>query len=427
MPRLLDTKVKVISEAEWAFAGQSQFSNYEGWLPALDAMLVDGFGAVPITGVSVREDSEDPAYWLCSITTEKDAGDIKFMPVIEIKGNNEAALNKQHRVQEAQGKVLTIALLKSEHPTKPTEQPGGVISFPSLGWTKQWENDTVRVYRIGDSRIPNFFLRIEPYPPLDKIFRARAYTHMDNIDDTQRHPKRLIMPQPDEDCLVPILRPGDTMYTYWNERGIQEYLMVGDEKTFHWIPRAYHSTTPFSFGCYKPFKKAPVIYPFITTTARVNGQVSAGARDGQDQYFRDEPSYVFNRFTSYISGWGYTNYYQQLRGFPKRYLDPSELTVAVGYLGEVVVRDNDTNRARFLFTPYIVGNWDSNKGFVPYGTMRMVMKDLGGSSKVVGDPKPRLHADPEENEFFIVYRTAVKNDLEIYWGLSLRDQEDWDV
>lgn len=201
MGRLLETKIKYISELEYkSIPGNEDFGKEYGTLiKMLKEVLVEGFGDFSVSNITFEEDTTHRDYWLCHLHT--DAKATEMFTVIEIKGSDLPTLNKEHRVQYYSPGKITIAILKSDVSGTPTASAASMrISYPPFGWKVKYEKPSVLVLGLGDEDLSNFFLRIEDkvHPTLGKGYMRysiiSAYTQMEDVDDIDYNPSRNKMP-----------------------------------------------------------------------------------------------------------------------------------------------------------------------------------------------------------------------------------------
>ena len=271
----------------------------------LDAALVYGSPSQPILGITVTEDVKEPElYWLFNVQLNSGHGFKANLSVVEILNANIPTFNKVYRVQEITNTSITLAVLKTEYPTKPLDLVyvnGVEIKTKALGYEKVFEGFQKAVYKVTTKDDKYCYLRVDNScpnghdPSWSKFSRVSMMSEIDEIDDYRFRLGRQKAPAYVGDYNKTEENIYDVWFNtrYYNDRYLyfqvapnrptqRHYHIIGDSETFYLFidaVRDYSSgreeDTTYIFGKYTKliYKEDPT--PFILKCNRRDSETSA--------------------------------------------------------------------------------------------------------------------------------------------------------
>ena len=296
--RLLDTKTRYFDQD--TFQVPKLNNTWGCMVDFLDAALVYGSPSQPILGITVTEDVKEPElYWLFNVQLNSGHGFKANLSVVEILNANIPTFNKVYRVQEITDTSITLAVLKTEYPTKPLDLvyvDGVEIKTKALGYEKIFEAPQKAVYKVTTASGKFCYLRVDNSCPTGwdpswaKFSRISMYEDMRNIDDYQYRIGIKKAPAYRDDYT----RVEDKVYNIWvgtndTSSGSQFYLkrspngpnlnsiIIGDSSTFYFhreLITTYGVNVrdeTYAFGSYiKHYYKEDHL-PFILRCSQLEG------------------------------------------------------------------------------------------------------------------------------------------------------------
>lgn len=287
--RLLDTKTRYFDQDTFQIP---QLENAWGaMINFLDTVLVNGSSSQPVLSLTIEEDLEyENKYWLLKVGLNKGHGFKKELSVVEISDSNIATFNQIYRVQETAETSITLALLKSEYPVKPTNLVyivGVTIRQPSLGYEKVFEGDKKAVYKVTTKDDKSSYLRVDNScpqgfdPSWAKFARVSMFESMEHVDDYKFKINTKKAPAYSNDYN----KTEESVYHFWlgtsdsggssfylnraPNRPNKPYTIIGDSSTFYFHRKDvtydsnYSTDVMYTFGKYikNYYKEDPL--PFI--------------------------------------------------------------------------------------------------------------------------------------------------------------------
>ena len=304
--RLLDTKTRYFDQD--TFQVPKLNNTWGCMVDFLDAALVYGSPSQPILGITVTEDVKEPElYWLFNVQLNSGHGFKANLSVVEILNANIPTFNKVYRVQEITDTSITLAVLKTEYPTKPLDLVyvnGVEIKTKALGYEKVFEGFQKAVYKVTTKDDKYCYLRVDNScpeghdPSWAKFSRLSMLSEMDSIEDYRFRLGRSKAPA----YLDDYNRTEENIYDVWFSTRYYEsqyfyfqrapnrptqkfYMLVGDSETFYLMIdslRDYHNTqedNTYVFGKYTKLIYKEDSLPFLLRCSRRDSMTSANFVD----------------------------------------------------------------------------------------------------------------------------------------------------